>query len=927
LSHSRHFDSADRFEVIRKLGSGGMGVVLLAQDNVLGRRVVLKQLREVDPVAELRLEREAQALSRIDHANVMQVFDIIERDDDVFVVMEYIRGRTLGELMREQPLSLERAVVLSLQIAHGLDAVHEQGIIHRDLKPANIMVTEADTAKILDFGLAHFADRTTLTAQSQILGTPVYMSPEQASGKPVSAESDLYAVGVMLYELLTGELPYNALTGPELIAQIVNGTPIPVCERNPLVPEALGQIVGKLLEKNPRDRFRSAADLARQLSRFASDHDLLLGKTTIDVPRRPHARQLPFRLSWIWVAAIAVALIGLYVRQSGGPDSSSSLLILPFEIEAAAPDHEWLSTGIMDNLMESLEGVEGIRVVNRQTVTSALNSLAPTTAGVSIEQVRGIASRVAAGYVLTGEVISQDGATSERASGNVEVRCVLRGLSPNRTIERWELEFTDLQSEFIEAVDRLAVEVAQDLGVSLDPQRRGDARSRHHTQSVDAQKLFEEGLGAYRRRDMEIAEERFRAAVTIDSTYVRAYWYLFQTETDHEEAARVLNHAMLFRLSAPEPLRSILRATHLARLGERDQAISAFEDILQRHPGSVEARLSLARLYGEADRWGDAIGEYEAARVQNPFDYSFYPTLGTARIELGHTTEAVQLFEEWRAENPRELAPLIWLARLKAALGDGVEALALCDSVDAISSGAAPGMRGAILRDVGRLAEAEREFLRLRAESPARWRPNTAQILLAHLEYTRLRPEKGLEWIDEALGIQDDPYARRTAGLLAVQAGRIELAEEHLQAIAGMIGDDYADTTLVQEMGTRRWYFDLAGELAQARGDVRESVRLHRAAARFAGRWDGAEFNEGLARAYLAAGDTIAAIGAFERSISLQKTFAPGALGLARVRIARGEFAAARNVLDPLARHWDHADEDYVRYQELNGLLQELEGR
>ena len=251
------------YRIIEKLGEGGMGVVYLAEDTHLARRVAIKFLSTLEHHYRARFLREARAVSALSHPNIAAVYDYGETDEDQpFIVMELVKGKTLGELLEDEGLTLARSVQIIASIAEGLGEAHRQGIVHRDVKPSNVVITERDQVKVLDFGLVkHLAESagednpnlpthfSTHTRRDVIVGTPLYLSPEQATGKAVDGRSDLFALGALLYECITGRSAFSGASVIEIGAQVIHINPPPPSKINRHVPRELDRITKKALEK------------------------------------------------------------------------------------------------------------------------------------------------------------------------------------------------------------------------------------------------------------------------------------------------------------------------------------------------------------------------------------------------------------------------------------------------------------------------------------------------------------------------------------------------------------------------------------------------------------------------------------------------------------------------------------------------------
>lgn len=331
-----------RYNVIRALGGGGMARVYLAHDEVLGRDVALKVLRdqyaEDEEFAE-RFKREARSAASLSHPNIVSVYDRgVAEDGTSYIAMEHIPGGSLKErISRDGPLDPDDAAGVALQITGALEAAHEHGVIHRDIKPHNVLLTSTGAVKVADFGIARAAAATSISHTSLVLGTAGYMSPEQALGEPVDARSDLYSLGVVLYEMLTGELPYSADNPVAVSMKHVNEPLRPPKELNPEIPDGMNAVVTKLLSKQPGDRYESASELAGDLRRVRDGLPPLLagavnagtGPTqAIHRTKRmpPVAAPLPGRARRArvpWVPAVILLLLALLaglvwaVSQSG----------------------------------------------------------------------------------------------------------------------------------------------------------------------------------------------------------------------------------------------------------------------------------------------------------------------------------------------------------------------------------------------------------------------------------------------------------------------------------------------------------------------------------------------------------------------------------------------------------------------------------
>jgi serine/threonine protein kinase/Flp pilus assembly protein TadD len=594
------------YKILEKLGEGGMGVAYKAQDTKLDRIVALKFLPKhllCDESAKTRFVNEAKAASSLDHQNIATIYEIDEVEGECFICMAYIKGKSLKELIKEKVLSIEKILNISIQIAEGLNTAHKKGIVHRDIKSDNIMLTNEGLVKIMDFGLAKLKGVSKLTKTGTTLGTMQYMSPEQAQGMDVDHRSDIFSFGVVLYEMITNQLPFQGEHEAAVIYSILNETPEPLARYKAGVPGELQRVVDKALAKNRDERYQHVDDMRADLRK--------LKKELESTKEQPSTKK-----------------------------SQPSIAVLPFTNLSADKEQEYFCDGMAEEIINALSQVEDLRVVAR---TSAFSFR-----GKEID-IREIGRKLNVQTLLEGSV--------RKAGNKLRITAQLVNVVDGYHLwsERYDREMVDIFA----IQEEISLAIVDKLKLKLLGEIKGEL-IKSYTEDIEAYNLYLKGRYFWNKRtggDLKRAIEYFEQAIERDSRYAPAYAGIADSYNDlpnyssfsPDEAYPKANEAALKALELDDKLAEAHASLGLIKSEydwDWEGAEKEFKRAIELNSACVTAHYWYGLLLLYLARFDDAIKEMKKALELDPLSLLIYKHMGLILFLAGQSDEAIETLKK-----------------------------------------------------------------------------------------------------------------------------------------------------------------------------------------------------------------------------------------------------------------------------------------
>jgi len=762
-----------RYEIVKLLGEGGMGAVYKASDRELDRPVALKVIRPELASSSSMLARFKQELllsRQVTHKNVIRIYDLGDADGVKFITMEFVEGRDLRALIHEKKkYSPEEAVEVMQQVCQALQAAHSVGVIHRDLKPQNIMREENGRILVMDFGLARTMEGDGMTQTGALVGTMEYMSPEQALGKELDQRSDVFTAGLILYELLTGNMPFKAETALASLIRRTQERAIPVSDLDRNIPGALSSIVSKCLERDPNLRYQSAEEVLRALDSWQGKRAGATLGFHADV--KPWGQTIPWPVVTGIITLLLLLVVGYAYRGNLFPPKTEpaiSLAVMPFQNASGDDSWDWLGPSLSDMLSTDVGQSSHLRTVPPDRMQQVLHDLriAPNSPIDSTSLGR-VADFTNADTLVWGQYT--------KLGDQIRIDATVQDRKHNRTT-KVKSEASD-QKDLPQAVDRLAAMIRQNLSLSSDLVKELQAQSfKPNSSSVEALRNYNEGLQLLRQGNNLEAQKRLLTATTADPQFADAFSRLGEAysalgyDSDAEQASR---RAVELSQNLPLAQRYFMEASFARVTKNNQKAIAAYENLAKSFPDNLDVLYALGSLYEDAGDLGRARVYYQKILQSDGKNLDTLLAIGRVEIKAGNPQLGLDPLDRARRlavdlNNEEQQALILQATGIAYKLMNRpTEALRNYEDSKAINEklGQKRGVAASLVEiaqvqlSLGKLDEAVsayNEALKLRREIGAKKETGDTLIDLGDVYIERGQPDQALQVLKESLQIQRD---------------------------------------------------------------------------------------------------------------------------------------------------------------------------
>ena len=845
----------NRYRLVQILGEGGMGAVYKARDIELDRVIALKVIRPElasNPEILQRFKQELILARQVTDRNVIRIFDLGEADGIKYITMEYLEGETLYQILRRHgKVPVQEAVDIMRQTLSGLQAAHREGVIHRDLKPGNIMRDASGRVAVMDFGLARSLEGDGMTRTGTMMGTMEYMSPEQAHAKDLDARSDIFTVGLIFYELLTGKMPYAAESAVASLMKRTHERAVPVSSHDAAIPRPLTSIVAKCLESDPKLRYQSTAEVLRDIDNWQEKG----AASTLRFPDvRPWARDIPWPLIGMITAVLVLAVTGFLFRnkllgpKTGATPAPVSVLVADFQNKTSDP--------LFDDTLEpmfnvALEGASFINAYNRGTARQAAAKLPNPTGKLDENAARLVAVNEGVAAIVTGSL-------SSRGSGyTLSVKAI--DAVTGKTLADADAN-TANKDELLLAVPKLAVPIREALGdttpESVQLEKAAGAFSTSSLAAVHQYGIAMEQLWA---GNSEEALRSFSNAIALDSNFARAYGgtaSAYGNLGKTQDAEKYVKLAMEHVDRMTERERYRVRGLYYYATSNYPKCIEEYGELVKRFPADNVAWINIAACYSGLRRIPEAVDAAKRA-------VEITPKGAVQRIILSfyssYNGDFIVGEREARTALKLNLSSQAYLALAEAQLGLGqmsqaIETYHKLEKTDALGASVAASGLADIASYEGRYADAVGILDKgVATDLATKNADNAAEKLagISHLQVLRGQRAPAIGAATKALSISQSVPVRVLAAQTLLEAGEVATAQKLADGLASEVQPE-----------TRAYAEIIRGDLALQRGQKNEAIKMFTDANQLLDTWIG-RFE--LGRAYLEAGLFVEADSEFDR--------------------------------------------------------------
>jgi serine/threonine protein kinase/Flp pilus assembly protein TadD len=788
---------AGRYQVIEELGHGGMGRVYKVFDTHIKEKIALKLLRPemaLDQATVERFSNELKFARKISHRNVCRMFDMGKAEGTTFITMEFVPGEDLKKFIRKSgQLGAGRAVLIGKQICEGLAEAHHLGVVHRDLKPQNIMVDEDGNARIMDFGIARSLSGKGITGAGVLIGTPEYMSPEQVEGKDVDQRSDIYSLGVILFEMVTGHVPFEGDTPFTIGVKHKSERPRNPRELNSQLPEDLSRVVLRCLEKDRAKRYQTAEELRTDLEKvelgLPTTERVIAPKksfTSREITVKFNLKKLAVPLLAVIVVAAAAVVLWRFIphkKPPAAPKIENSIAVISFENHTGDKAFDYLQKAIPDLLITSLERESGLYVATWERMQDLLEQMGKKKVEVIDRQLgfelcrrEGIKTIVLGSYIKAGETFATDVKVLD-----VDTKKLLRSSSSKGE---------GVSSIINKQIDELTKEISAGIGLARKSIEFAEMPIADvTTSSMEAYRYYLEGLENYRKFYFNEARIAFEKAVKLDPDFAMAYYRLALSNfslQNNEALVSSLKRAKTLSLKTTEKERLYIEEYYASWI-EKDTEKSARIrlQMAEKYPKEKEVFYGLGIYYRNIGAYDKAIIELNKALELDPNYGEVHNELGIAYTAMGDSSKAVEHLKKYASLNPDEANPL--------------------DSL------------GEVYFDIGKLDEAlasYKDALKINSDF------DTSYFSVGYLYAFKADYAEAIRWIDKFIAMAPSPELKRTGylwkGLCRFWLGSLKDCDSYFRE-----AEKYSDPGYVWGRPFINWikafiFYDL-GELDQSR--------------------------------------------------------------------------------------------------------------